>query len=446
MSINSILLRVVQKTLKRGLWAPPDVCAVARSFRRQDAPAYLKAILLHAAKHVPYYADQIDANADLISQFKSLPVLTKAIIRDNSERLKSDDLAARKWFLNSSGGSTGRPTTIVQDQVYLDWSHATESLFYSEFLGVPDFLFVPKLYLWGSERDLFRQETVESKLQNFLENRLFINTFKMQESDMRRAVDIINRRRPVYIKGYAGSLYQLAQFAKGQNLVIRPPRAVYSAAEMLRPFMREAIQEAFGCKVFDFYGSREVGPMAGECPMGRMHIFQFNNYIEVVDKDNQPVQPGMEGRVLVTTLHNFAMPLIRYDIGDTAVLGEDCKCGSQMPTLGKITGRTTDHFITSDGTLVNGEYFTHLFYFREWVDEFQVVQEKVDAISINYVPRCAASEQDLDDINGKIRLVMGVDCRIEWHQVDEIPRTPQGKLLFTRCLVNTDKISEEPVK
>ena len=216
------------------------------------------------------------------------------------------------------------------------------------------------------------------------------------------------------------------------------PKFVYSSAETLQPFMRELIEEVFGCKVYDFYGSREVGAIAGECSHGKMHIFSFNNLVEVVDFSGNPVAPGEEGRVIITTLHNYSMPLIRYDIGDTARLGEaPCSCGSPLPVIEEITGRITDHFLTRDGGLVHGEYFSHLFYFKRWVAEFQVVQEDFDLIKIYFVKNLnfTPPSQDIEDIEKKIRLVMGEDCKIEWIEVKVIPPTPQGKRLFTRSLL-----------
>jgi phenylacetate-CoA ligase len=166
-----------------------------------------------------------------------------------------------------------------------------------------------------------------------------------------------------------------------------------------------------------------------------MHIFEFNNLVEVVDAAGNAVNPGEEGRLIITTLHNYSMPLIRYDIGDTAIAGTTCDCGSTLPTLERVTGRVSDHFLTSTGDIVHGEYFTHLFYFRDWVEEFQVLQTDVDRIEIYYVSSRDPDATDVADIDAKIRLVMGQTCHVEWLRVDEVPRTPQGKTLYTRSLV-----------
>lgn len=411
-------------------------------FEVEDSERYLRASIDHARNHVPYYRELLSKTGDNLRCLEAFPPLTKAIIREQGERLHSDDLAKRKVRRNSSGGSTGQPVSIVQDQDFGAWRVATEAFYFERFLKIR-YNRTPNVVLWGSERDLFRQRNLPAKVWAFLTQSNMVNSFRMTPEDMLRAVALIDRKQPEFLKGYAGSLYELSRFIRARGLKIHRPRVIYSAAETLRPFMRTEIEETFGCKVFDYYGSREVGAIAGECRRGKMHVFSFNNLVEVVDDQQRPVDRGEEGQLLITTLHNDAMPLIRYTIGDTAVLGDGCDCGSELPTLQRITGRVTDHFLTKDGNLVHGEYFTHLFYFQDWVSEFQVLQTDYDRVEIYYVPREQPSEAAYAAIEDKIKIVMGDDCRVSWHEVKEVPRTPQGKLLFTRSLVHSPSGREE---
>jgi phenylacetate-CoA ligase len=258
----------------------------------------------------------------------------------------------------------------------------------------------------------------------------------MTESDMNRYLAIINSYKPDLIRGYAGSLYVLSRYAEKKGISMHSPRAVVSTAEMLTEEMRERIERVFGTKVYNFYGSRETNNLAGECNEGLLHILAFHNYIEILDWYGRPVQEGEEGRVIVTNLHNYSMPFIRYEIGDTAILGsKKCKCGNPLPTLKKVTGRITDHFINEKGALIHGEYFTHLFYLKDWVRAFQVIQEDYKKIRILIVLGDKVNESEKKDIEEKIKLVMGADCQVIWEFVDEIPKTPQGKHLYTRSLI-----------
>jgi phenylacetate-CoA ligase len=396
---------------------------------------YLSALLEHAGERVPHYARLLSETDGGIDNFQQLPILTKECISANFDDLKSDQLNQNKWYLNSSGGSTGRPQTFIQDKVFQQWSLATQTYYYRQFLQM-DYPQVPKVVLWGSERDLFNWSAgLKPKLSNWLTQTTFLNSFKITPETMLDYIRVINAKKPEFVKGYASSLYELAVAARNSNIRVNPPRVVYSSAETMTPFMRDVIEDVFQCTVYDFYGSREVGAIAGECRSGKMHIFEFNNLVEIVDANGKAAQPGEEGHIIITTLHNHSMPLIRYDIGDTAVAGMTCDCGNALPTLERVTGRVSDHFLTPTGDIVHGEYFTHLFYFRDWVEEFQVLQTEVDRIEVYYVSTKDSDPDDVADINAKIRLVMGETCAVEWIKVDEVPRTPQGKMLYTRSLL-----------
>jgi len=352
------------------------------------------------------------------------------------KNLISKDCKNRRWYYNSSGGSTGEPTRFIQDDCYSKWSNATQQYYYQDLLGI-DERNVKKIILWGSERDVFKGSVgLKAKVGHWLTNTIPLNSFRMTEEDMKNYIKIINSFKPDLIRGYAGSLYELCRYAEKKKLTVFAPKILISAAETLRDEMREKIESVFGTKLYDFYGSREAASIAAECKNGLMHVFMFNNYVEILDGLNQPVQEGKEGRVIVTNLHNYSMPFIRYEIGDVAVVGpEQCECGNPLPTLKKVTGRITDHFVKEDGTIIHGEFFTHLFYLKDWVRAFQVIQEDFKRIKILVVLKENINEQEKEDIEDKIKLVMGQDCKVIWEFVEEIPTTPQGKYLYTKSLV-----------
>jgi len=134
------------------------------------------------------------------------------------------------------------------------------------------------------------------------------------------------------------------------------------------------------------------------------------------------------------------MPLIRYEIGDTAILGsEKCSCGLVLPTLKKVTGRIIEHFLLNDGTTVPGEFFILLLgvLYNEGgrFEKFQIIQEDYDKIRINYVALKEISDQYKNDVGKKIKIAMGPECKITWDKVDDIPKTPSGKYLYTKSLM-----------
>ncbi len=404
---------------------------------------YLKRLLLHAYKHVPYYhrllknVGVVNGGTVEISKFSKIPILTKEILRN--EKLISDDYRTRNWYENFSGGSTGEPTRFIQDTNYHKWYYATNEYYYKNLLGVNE-LNAKKIELWGSPRDLFQGSVgLKAKIGMWLNNIVLLNSFRMTETDMEKYVKTINSYKPDLIRAYAGSLFELCRYVEMKNVKIFSPKILVSSAETLTGEMREKIESIFKTKLYNFYGSRETASLAGECKCGLMHIFEFNNYIEILDKINQPVGEGTEGKIIVTNLHNYSMPFIRYDTGDVAVTGPDkCKCGNILPTLGRIYGRIEEQFIRKDGKIVIGYFFVHLMGVvlnKGFIKKFQVIQEDYDKIRILAVLQQTLPVIEKHDIENKIRMEMGPDCRIIWDFVDDIPKTKSGKYLYTKTLV-----------
>ena len=403
---------------------------------------YLKKILLHAYHNVPFYTQRLkkagvvnDSNVD-INEFSRIRLLTKDDIRKHGKELVSKDIGVRKWYYNSSGGSTGEPVRFIQDYLFGKWYRATLQHYYNNVIGI-DELAVKKVMLSGSLKDIFEGTIgLRAKIENWLSNTKFLNSFTMTENDMERYVKIINSYKPDLIRGYASSLYEICKFIEKKRITVHQPKVVISISEKLRREMREKIETAFGAKVYDFYGSREVHSIAGECNAGLLHIFMFNNYVEVLNEHNHSVKEGEMGKIVVTTLHNYSMPLIRYEIGDTAILGpKRCKCCNPLLTLKEVTGRITDHFIKEDGTIICGEYFTLLFNLKDWIKSFQIIQEDYRKIRILVTLQGNINHAEKREIENKIKLVMGKNCNIIWEFVEEIPKTQSGKYLYIKSLL-----------
>ncbi|HZO89651.1 MAG TPA: hypothetical protein VFB38_15085 [Chthonomonadaceae bacterium] len=403
----------------------------------------LAQLLAHCRQSVPYYAEAMrrlgdgkDLEKDPERCLQALPILTKDTIRDEFERLKSADLASRKWVYNTSGGSTGEPVKIIQDVAYEDWSIALIYLYYH--LAGYD-VGEPVVYLWGSERDLFAGTIGwQKKLSNFLTATTFMNAFRMEAAQMRAYLDALNRKPPKMIVAYAQAIYELARFAQAEGLRVAPQNAITASAGTLHPFMRETIETVFQARIFNRYGCREVGNIASEIPgVQGLWVAPWNNYVEIVDDEGCPVPPGVEGNILVTSLTNYAMPLLRYRIGDCGALapGESpARTGRQV--LQKVTGRMTDNFRTRTGRVIPGEYFTHLLGVvlngKGAIKRFQLTQRDYDRIEVKIV----RDERIPDGVNTaevieKVALVMEKPCAVTVDFVEDIPSTASGKYRFT---------------
>jgi phenylacetate-CoA ligase len=157
----------------------------------------------------------------------------------------------------------------------------------------------------------------------------------------------------------------------------------------------------------------------------------------VVDENGKNKQEG-EGRVIVTTLENYSMPLIRYEIGDIAEAGGNrCSCGRNTFQLKKVLGRTLGYFKKSDGSLAHSHFIVQALFFRGWLKRFQVIQDRIGHIVIKLEPHKEGNvpEDDLKNITSKTKILMGEDCEVEYDIVDKIERSPSGKYVYTLCQV-----------
>jgi phenylacetate-CoA ligase len=407
------------------------------------SPRLLIQLLEHSRQQVPYYAEVMRALGDSfyddpLAYLERMPILTKDIIRTRFEDLKSGDLPRRRWFENTSGGSTGEPVRFIQDWDYAVQSGAIKLLF-SKLVGKE--IGEREVCIWGSERDVIHgSQEWQARFINGLTNVTILNAYLMTPERMRESIAMLNRDRPKLIVAYAESLYELARFSEREGLAVAPQTAIISSAVTLYPFMRETIERVFGCRVFDRYGSREVGDIACERPgYEGFWVAPWGCYIEIVDGQGNRVPDGMEGEILVTLLSNLAMPLVRYRIGDMGALapGDDQRAlGQQL--LRSILGKTLDVFRQRDGTLIEPGYFESMMYFRDWVRRFHVVQKSYSHIVFRIERTDADYEQaELDEITAHTRLLMGDDCQVSFKFVDDIPATGSGKHRIAICEVDS---------
>jgi len=423
--------------LRTGQWLDP-------SASRADQDRRLSALLQHAAQHVSYYREILTqagvcegSGRVLVDRFAQIPLLDKETARARFDELTSDDLSTRKWDYDSTGGSTGEPVRLIHDSDYADWVRAMSRVGGAIACRRPG---EKGLYLWGSVRDLVAgRETLRARLGQWMRNEVRVNSFRLTPDLMHSYVELINRYRPDHIIAYVESIVELARFIERNDLAVHSPKTVATAAGSLQPHMRQLLQRIFRTGIFDQYGSREVAGIATECDRHEgLHVPLQSVLVEVLREDGSPADPGETGEIVVTSLINYAMPLIRYRIGDLGAWAEaPCSCGRVWPLLRSITGRISDTFVTADGTLVAGEYFNYVFFLQDWVAKFQVIQEAPDLIRARIVLRTDLPEFDdakaagMDEIVRKVRLAMGDECAVAFEFVDDIAPSDSGKYRFT---------------
>lgn len=412
----------------------------------------LEKCLLYAYQNVPYY-HEIFSKQNIINgerkvnwdQYNQIPKLTKEIIKKNYEQLKSNDTHIKGVYANHSGGSTGIPIEIWQDQEYSDWNIAN-ALFIKSYGGY--YLGDRELRLWGSERDLLEgKEKISIRIRNKIYGRIELNSFKMSELDMERYVKTWNQYRPQWVEAYTQAIYEFALYIKKHSCKICTPKGIVTSAGTLYPSMKKVIEETFGCKVFNRYGSREVGGIAcsgaGE---DALRLSAWNCYVEVLNDDMQPVKEGKSGKIYVTTLNNRVMPLIRYEIGDIAkkIEWDQPPVNYPMPLLHGLEGREMSVVRTKDGKVIPGEFFIHFIgvvYNTGYIDKFQVIQHEYNYLEIKvHIIDEVEFNRMKDKIEEAIRLEMSDQVKIAWTKVEEIPNLKSGKYLYVYSRVTGESV------
>ena len=395
----------------------------------------LKKLLLYCVDHVPAYSSyqslKREIERDPLQALHRFPVLTKQAFRQRSSDYVSSLMDEASLIPNRTGGSTGEPVKFYIDR------HTVEYYEAARYRGLSWWniqIGERCAMIWGSPIELRENKKLSYKLkERFLKNRIVIPAYDLNPDSLHVYIDTLNQFRPSYLYGYASSLYLLAKLMLRKSIFLNfIPKAVLSTSETLYDFQREAIEEAFKCTTINEYGARDGGILAYQCPEKNMHLTQENAYIEIVDVHTKtPVEHGESGLVLVTDLNNFAMPRLRYELGDVAALSaKQCSCGIQLPLLEKIEGREDDIFVTPKGNYVHGHLFNHIARNLDGIQQFQAIQHSKTDITLKIVKNEQFTDKQIQHFRNEILKSIG-DIHLQVEFVNEIPRTQSGKTRYT---------------
>ena len=244
--------------------------------------------------------------------------------------------------------------------------------------------------------------------------------------------------RPDVIVGFPGVIGRIAQVIAGGRPTTLRPRVLITGGEVLTPLMRREITEAFGAPVVELYGTHELGMIAWQCTKrGGFHVSDDNVIVEVL-KDGRPARPGEVGEVVATRLHAFAMPFIRYRLGDLVTQGDTaCPCGAPFSTIFTVQGRMVDYFPLANGRLFHPYELVMIIIDRgtRWIGQYQLTQERRDRVILLVVPRLSPPPEDIAGLEVAARETLGPGIEFQVVLVPEIPLEVTGKFRVSRSLV-----------
>lgn len=403
-----------------------------KEYQLEQTAAFLTSVI----EKTPYYRDKDAYRAYLKNQeFDALPVLSKSEVRNDLEQLYSLDLEKIPHRWGHTSGTTGKSLVFPISLLCFQTEYAFKALHYS--WGGIDFVGRDKVAFCSGHPVAFHDRTTPPYwVYDWANNWLLLSSYHLSERNLTSYIKELERFKPLMIGGYPSSIYLLALAYKKYGGGKLNLRTVYTASETLFDYQREAIVDAFGCKVFNWYGNSEMCANIVECEAGELHLKMEHSLVEILGEDDEPCLPGTPGRLVCTGFSNKAFPLIRYDIGDVATPAADQipKCGRGGILIEKINGRVEDYIFTPDGRMVGR--LDHLFKDSKKVIEAQIVQHDMDEVVLRLVKDDGYDYDDERAIAAEARVRLGSSIKIRFEYVDNIPRTKNGKFRFIESTLN----------
>ena len=399
----------------------------------------LQRLLLHARDTTSFYKTRL--NFDCTSteaiehKWNTIPVLTRVEASANRDALMSTAVPADTGRLlrEETSGSTGIPFEFLKSELT---DVATQAL-------------TERMFRWWSmdPRKSLAHIHYDKKKTSPPPEGLTTRYWHSGNPDGRKysldaaastdvQLDWLRDRRPHYLATFSTNLKRLALGAVKRNLDLRF-ELVLSFGTRVDPDIRTACREAFGAEIADSYGSQEVGHVATQCPdCGEYHLASEVGHVEIMREDGRAAALGQSGRIVVTPFYNYAMPLIRYDMGDFAEAGiANPTCRRRLPTLRRILGRARNRFRFRDGSIIWPELADFRLHELVSYTDVQLLQIDLDHIEIRYVPAKAAKPVDRTLLEQRIREALGQPVSVSLTAVPNLGRITYGKIEDCVCLL-----------
>ena len=396
--------------------------------------AVLRRLLEHAARSIPYYTGVFQRlgiepeSLELPAGMRLLPFLTKRDIIAAGNGLIEPGWGGGR-ISGSTSGTTGTPVTIVQDLDAINRENA----------------FIARQLAWagfrlGDRRAWLRGDMVVPSdtgsppwwRLDRVEKMLMMSSYHLSERTAADYIAALADYGPTTIQAYPSSISFLARYLAARDRIYPSStlKAVITSSETLSPADRRLIEERFRCSVYDWYGGFERVAAIGTCEEGRYHLLTDYSYVEL-----EPAGDGLF-EIVGTGFNNFVMPLIRYRTGDLVEMPEQqtrCACGRSFPVVERIHGRADDYIKLRDGRRIGR--LDHIFKGLSGIAEAQIVQDRLESVSILVVPIGAFGEDRRRALIDNARQRLGKETEIDVQVVPNIPRTSSGKFRSVICRV-----------
>jgi phenylacetate-coenzyme A ligase PaaK-like adenylate-forming protein len=407
----------------------------------------LRCLIAHAYENVLYYRKLFDRHGlkpkdiQSVADLPAVPITTRRELQElPTHELVAGGVDPEQLIPSSSSGSSGQPLTVRRTWFEERLHNAFRwRALRSHGLRATDV----HCYVMVARSDRRRDNRILQHAAQAIGLGRYVVVGCLQSPE--EIVATLRKIRPDVVSGYAGVLARISQTIDPSELRSLRLCFVGTAGEVLTPLMRAQIEEGFAAPVYQTYGSIEFNLLAWQCiQTDEFHVCDDGMILEIVQGD-KPVTEDESGEVVGTDLHSFAMPIIRYRLGDVVTKGsESCRCGQPFSAIRAIRGRMNDYFQLPGGRLVHPSEVTRVTREKTpWIREFQITQERMDRIVMRVVPFYQPSSRELAVVQNPATALLGPEARFEVELVSEIQLEPSGKYRVYRSMLSSayDEIS-----
>ena len=397
----------------------------------------LQELISHAASSTTFYKKYYeDSGVDIGSlkfpeDIERLPIVSKKDVRESLMDMIAEGNSMEDLSCAKTGGSTGLSLDLYFDKDTQERRNAA-AMMTDRWSGWD--LGEKRAAVWGNPP--VAKSFKEKVRSAFLDRMMFLDTMALNDKSMAEFVDQWRVNKPTMMFGHSHSIYMFALYLLDKGIFDLRPKGIVSTSMMLLDHERSEINRAFGCKVFNRYGCEEVGLIASECEYHNGFHLNINDvYVEFINIDGLPCKAGEQGKIVITDLNNYAMPLIRYSVEDVGVPSDRvCKCGRGLPIMESVVGRVADFLKRVDGTLVAGvSLVERTLTAVAGVEQMQLVQNKLEEVVVYIVKSGRCDKAIMADLTTEFESALGKNMKIIYKFVEVIPQEKTGKYRFSIC-------------
>ena len=423
-------LLALQHQLEQSQWWAPDVLE-RHQFRQ------LSRLVHHAHRTVPFYRERLEAagyraGAAVTSElWRRIRPITRREVQEAGAALISTEIPREHGPVAeaATSGSTGMPVRVMKTalvQTFWNamvlreqrWNRCDLSAHLAVIRG-PDRMSAayptgaPRRD-WGPPATLLYRTGPASVLDIFTE--------AAEQGEWLRRIE------PAYLLTFPSNALMLARHFQASGLSLPSLRGVWTLSEVVDERLRFACRAAWGVEIADTYSAAETGYLALQCPQHmHYHVQSESARVEVLDGEGAVCRPGETGSVVVTPLHNFATPLLRYELGDRAEVGQPCRCGRGLPVIARILGRAKHALVLPSGRRRHSWLGTDEFAENSAIVQHQIVQRSLEELEFRLVVRRPLTKSEEKRLSAILTRNLGHPFRVRFRYLDGIPRAPSGR-------------------